>query len=670
MARMTALADWLTWRVNRLRCMSAGEIAHRLRRAFAIALERWRLPAAAGVPPADLARCPAPWFGVPDGLAPEPYRAAAERLLAGRFDLFALHDVCLGTPPHWNRDPKSGIEAPATFGKRIDYRDPARVGDIKYLWEPNRHQHLVTLAQAWALSGDRRYADTLRAHLDDWFVRCPPGFGPNWASALEAGLRLINWSLAWQLLGGARGPLFADAPGAAFRQRWLDSVYRHARFIRGYFSLHSSANNHLIGEAAGLFIAALTWPHWPEAGAWRDEARAILEREVRLQNAPDGVNREQSSSYQQYEIDLLLLAWCAAGAEGPALSGEYRAIVERMLEYLASIMDAGGHVPMFGDADDGIVVRLVPGADAQRYRSVLATGAILFGRGDFLRKAGGIDDKTRWLLGAAARRPPPEDGRPLPVRRAFPDGGYYLLGRDFESADEIRLIVDAGPLGYQRIAAHGHADALSFVLSVGGQEFLIDPGTYAYHTQPAWRAYFRGTSAHNGLRVDGQDQSLPGGNFLWLHHAAAGCDHWRSSEREDCFEGWHHGYRRLDDPVAHRRRIVFDKAARRFDIDDILLMREAHDIELFFHCAEACRVTAVAGGYRLEQAGRAVTLLLPGLPGARHGVLTGSTEPILGWVSRRFDEKTPTATIRWHARCHGVTRLRTRIVCPAAGAPA
>ena len=75
------------------------------------------------------------------------------------------------------------------------------------------------------------------------------------------------------------------------------------------------------------------------------------------------------------------------------------------------------------------------------------------------------------------------------------------------------------PLGYLSIAAHGHADALSFTLSVGGNEILIDPGTFAYHTQKRWREYFRGTSAHNTLRVDGADQSVPGGNFLWTQHS-------------------------------------------------------------------------------------------------------------------------------------------------------
>ena len=33
-----------------------------------------------------------------------------------------------------------------------------------------------------------------------------------------------------------------------------------------------------------------------------------------------------------------------------------------MLDYIASIMDVGGNVPNFGDADDAIVARLDPDA--------------------------------------------------------------------------------------------------------------------------------------------------------------------------------------------------------------------------------------------------------------------------------------------------------------------
>ena len=658
------MSSGLAWKLNRLRCMTPAEIGHRVARAAAMRVERMGLFDAA-VPAPDLARRAEPWIHADALLDPAPYVAAAERIAAGRLDVFALADCDLGTPPRWNRCPKTGVEAPLAFGKQLDYRDPLLVGDIKYLWEPNRHLQLVTLAQAYALTGEARYAEALRGQLESWFAACPYRMGPNWSSSLEAGLRLVNWALAWQLLGGVDAQVFRGPAGEAFRARWLASVYQHAEFVCGHLSLHSSANNHLIGELAGVFTAALAWPHWGRALRWMEVARPMLEREVLLQNASDGVNREQATSYQQFELDLLLLPMLAACANAAPLSEAYRERIDAMLEYVASIMDAGGNVPMIGDADDGYVVRLEPNAGFCRYKSLLATGALLFGRGDFKAKAGPLDDKTRWLLGAAAEEgyeAIDATGAELPVRRAFAEGGYYILGCELETPREIRIVADAGALGYREIAAHGHADALAFTLAVGGQEFLVDPGTFAYHTEGDWRAYFRGTSAHNTVRIDGRDQSQAGGNFMWLRHARAACSLWHSTASEDVFEGAHDGYLALADPVTHRRRITLDKASRRVSIEDTLEMAGEHAVEIFFHCHEDAAVREVPGGFEIARGGHTIRLAFPGAQGDVR-CLRGSVAPIGGWVSRRFDHKQPAATLVWSARLRGACTLRTTLEC-------
>jgi hypothetical protein len=665
----TAMADALqrsNWLVNRLRCMTPAEVVHRSARTLAAHAERlgWFAP------PQLQTLDPMPpvrhWIHRGAKVDPAPYLAAADRIAAGKLDVFAMQDIELGSPPRWNRDPKTGLEAPLAFGKLLNYRDPSVVGDIKYLWEPNRHAHLVTLAQAWTLSSETRYFEVLRQHLETWFDACPYGKGPNWCSALEPALRLINWSAAWQLLGGAASPAFEDARGARLLRRWLQSVSEHAHFVNGHFSLHSSANNHLIGEATGLFLAAVTWPGLPQSQAWLATARGILEREALLQNAPDGVNREQAVSYQQFELDLLLLAVLAGRANGYPFSHAFTSRLEAMLEFLASIMDAGGNVPMFGDSDDGAVLRLAQDRGHCRFRSLLATGAILFRRADFKAKAGALDDKTRWMMGESAegayRRLDASTAK-LPARSAYEHGGYYVLGCDFESGNEIRLVADAGPLGYQSIAAHGHADALSFTLSVGGVEFLVDPGTYAYHTHGAWRAYFRGTAAHNTVRVDGQDQSESGGNFMWLRKARAGCTAWSPTPGRDLFEGWHDGYARLPDPVMHWRRIVLHKRERRIIIEDTLEMAGTHLIELYFHCSERASVDLGPDGCTISQDDRTVSLGLPPLPHAHAQVLKGSIGPIGGWVSRRFDHKEPAPTVVWQAWLSGTTVLRSEIQC-------
>ncbi|MCD6041071.1 MAG: Heparinase family protein, partial [Burkholderiales bacterium] len=517
-------------RLARLRCMTAAEIAWRVLRALQARAERSRLNDSLVVPAPDLAATPNPWFRLARDVKPDSYCAAADRIAEGWFDVYALRGIDLGTPPRWNRDPKSGIEAPAMFGKLLDIGNPDLVGDIKYVWQPNRHAHLVTLAQAFALTRRRRYLDALQESVESWLFACPYAVGPNWSSALEAAVRLGNWASAWQLVG-------VENLEGLFRDRWLRSVYQHCEFIRGWFTLHASAGHRLVGEAAGLFLGALAWPYWRESRGWAATAKAILEREAVAQTSPDGVSREQSTALHAFVLERLILCLLAGKANGQWFSPDYESRIEAMLDFLASIMDARGNVPMLGDADAED-----PASGAALCRALLATGAVLFKRGDFKLKARRLDERNRWLLGAAAEREFAEldtEKTRLPLRQAFPEGGYFIIGCGFDSPQEIRVVADAGPLGFRAAAAHGHADALSFTLSAGGRELLIDPGSYAWHTQAAWRRYFRGTAAHNALRIDGLDQSEPGGRFLWLEKARAGCSLWLSSPEKDSFEGWH-----------------------------------------------------------------------------------------------------------------------------------
>ena len=210
---------WLKWRLNRLRCMTPAEISHRVVRTLSAHAERAGLLVDEGMPEPALDNAPVAWVHSGARVEPAGYLAAADRIASGRLDVFALSGVELGSPPRWNRDPRTGVEAPLTFGKLLDYRDPRRVGDIKYLWEVNRHLHIVTLAQAYALSGDPRYFAVIREHIESWLESCPVGLGPNWSSSLEVSIRLINWSVAWQFLGGALSPMFRDRDGAQFRRK-------------------------------------------------------------------------------------------------------------------------------------------------------------------------------------------------------------------------------------------------------------------------------------------------------------------------------------------------------------------------------------------------------------------------------------------------------------------
>ncbi len=658
--------------------MSASELAYRLGQAARSTHDRIAKTHEAAVPTPRVGHTNPAYIHVPSGIDASAYIVAADRILAGRYSLFQLDEVELGSPPEWNRDPLTGKRAPLQPAGSLDYRDERLVGNIKYLWEPNRHLHIPTLAQAYVLTGSRHYADALRSHIDSWIEQCPPGKGANWCSSLELGIRLINWSIAWQLLGGYGSPLFADADGRAFRERWLQSIYRHARAIVRKLSRFSSANNHLIGEAAGVYIASTTWNYWPQLRAWGLECKEILAQEALVQNAEDGGNREQAFSYQQFVLDFLLLAGLAARAAREDFAPDYWQRIESMMEFLAAMMDVRGNVPMIGDADDGYVVRLSPGCGlrvpddgpecetdvlSENYRSLLATGAVLFKRADFARKVHRVDDKTRWLLPAERledfTRLASSRG-PAIARREFPQSGYYVLGSQFDTRDEVRMIVDAGPLGYLSIAAHGHADALSIVLNVGGEEVLVDPGTYAYHTEPEWRRYFRSTRAHNTVLVDDLDQSTQSGNFMWSRHAIARCLHFGEQGATQRFLGEHDGYSSLREPIEHQREILYDTVQHVFTIKDILEGAGTHEVCQHWHISERVE-PAVREDEICVTTKRHRIRIVPQAPPVHVRSHRGGTAEEGGWISRGFGRKEPITTVAWHHVAQDRTILTTYI---------
>ncbi len=633
----------LGWTLRRLTAMGGREILFRVGRAGQAQLERLGLGLAR--PPEPSTTTGLPWVPqISRQFDAAKYLAAADRIRSGKFDLFAMQAAELGFPPRWNRDPRTGIEAPLRFGKTLNYRNNAQVGEIKYLWELNRHLELVTLAQAWHISREPRYADACREYLQSWFDQCPYPLGINWTSSLEHGFRLVNWAVAWHLLQTV--PTFSQPDWQECLARWRRSIYEHCHFIHGHVSRYSSANNHVLGELGGLLVASLTWPNWPESSRWAEHAHRQFEAQCLLQNYPDGVNREQAIWYHHAVADMMLIVGLFGRMNGRDFAGAYWQRLERMFEFIASIMDVAGNVPAFGDADDAVLVRFSADQQANVYRSLLATGGILFDRPDLQDKAGSFDDKSRWLMGDAALlrgASRVSEARRSPVHREFPDGGYYVLGAHFDSSEEIRIVADAGPLGYLAIAAHGHADALSFTLSVSGSEFLVDSGTYAYHSKPEWRKYFRGTSAHNTMRVDRADQSIQAGSFLWGKRATVSGVEFESDDSGSRLSASHDGYARLPGGARVARRIEFDRASRTITVRDELTSRASRYVEIFWHFSEDCVVTLAAGNAVVCRGDTSVSVAWPADLAAK--LVRGQQDPPQGWRSKAYDVRIPIDTL-------------------------
>lgn len=669
----------LGWYVRRLRGMSAGEIAWRAQSVARDLVDRGRI--VTGLIPDPALPESAPGFRTCDmsvgewARSEEPsekdWLATLERqgaeLVRNQFSFFDLVRRDLGNPIDWNRDHASGVAAPMDLASSIDYRDFRVTGDCKLVWELNRHHQLVVLARAFRATGDRKYADGVVTQLRSWLEQNPFGRGMNWRSPLELGIRLINWVWALDLIRDS------GAWEGEIRRLILTAAYRHCWEISRKYSRGSSANNHLVGEAAGVYVASSYFSGFPGAARMRAESRRILLREIEAQSYADGCTREQALGYQFFVAQFYLVAGLVAKWSGDPFPDSYWRRLEKIVEFLGCMGEGGLPLPLFGDCDDGYVLDL--GGEKHDPAGLLCIGAVVFDRPDFARAAKTFREPARWLLRQEERRRFAVllDRSPEPVlrSRAFTESGYYLLQTgEPGSTAAISVLFDCGELGLGAIAAHGHADALSITLRAFGRDILVDPGTFDYFTFPALRNYFRSTRAHNCLVVDDQDQSVMHGPFMWGTRANAQCENWSPDDSGGTVRGSHDGYTRLGGAVVHRRTVQLDGHQGILVLADETDMTGSHELALYFHFGEECSVTVVERGRIEVQVGshrmamdvddRLVADVWRGVDGP---------QGVAGWLSRGYHRKVAVDTLRLKGRFTGKTKLVTRLRLGERSAP-
>ncbi len=493
----------LAWYVHRLRAMSPGEVTHRFG-------DWWRQLTQSGFvrhvaklePGAVDDKSPR----LPDrASAPAALRiqlaADAEKLMRGEWLLFGWKAVEVGAPPCWHRDPACGVViAHDTPSMRLDYRHLPDGADARTIWEINRWTEATRLAMHGWLNNDANAIRTAQLWLEDWCERNPPGIGINWTSPLEAALRLINFTwfdalvTAWAADQAARGRSHRDHQ-STLRKR---IVPIHAAWIWRHRSAGSSANNHLLGELASLVLTASRWPDLEKIACSGETAWDLLGKEVLAQFATDGGSHEQALHYHTFAFDL---AWQAARAVGCRAGAVHDRLALAARFYLA--LGQGAESWDFGDSDDAVVLPLTQSRShvAEDWRTWLL----------------GDECCLRWWLG-----PPPMVAMNTPTAgltvhewQIFAASGYAAL----RSHGWVARL-DASPLGFGRLAAHGHGDALHVSIWDGAHALLIDPGTGGYHGHAELRQELAAWSAHNGPQPHPTSFETPRriGPFLQIQH--------------------------------------------------------------------------------------------------------------------------------------------------------
>jgi hypothetical protein len=673
----------LAWYARRLASMRPAEVAGRVRDK--VVAQRWRRrqvhDMAADTTPVPVGVRLTMAAPPVSGIAPDARSAllgAAHELLVGRWPVFDRWRDDMAPAPDWHLDPRTGRTAPrSAYCFEIDHRDEAVIGNVKYVWEPSRHTSCTMLAAAYHLTGHEPYAQAAAAQLRSWWDDNPFLSGIHWTSGIELGLRLIAWVWIRRLLSGWAGvtELFEGDP------RFLRQLHHHQEYLATFRSRGSSANNHVIAEAAGQFAAAAAFEVFAESPRWRRDAARILRRELPRQVFACGLHRELATEYHGFVLELALVAAVEGDVQGHPLGDDVWQPLCRMTDALAALVDEQVRPPRQGDGDQGHGL-LVDAPDYDRWSSLLATGERLFGELPWWPEFRRGDVRTAVLAGLVAcpgGAPPRAGGRGFdrPRRRPslFADAGQVIL-RDLPPSDghappQLWCRFDAGPHGFLGIAAHAHADALSLEVRDGGVEILADPGTYCYHGEPEWRTYFRSTAAHNTLELAGVDPSVMGGPFLWTRTTdaelltATGLDAGsvaRAVARHD-------GYRRLRPPAIHQRTVTLDRVERSLTVTDEVMTDGAHPSRLSFHLGPdvGCTVDGPSALLSWHAAGSSRWARMDLPPELTWSQVRGAAAPLGGWYAPGLDRRMPTTTLIGSGTIAGGARLVTtlRFAAPA-----
>ncbi len=504
----------------------------------------------------------------------------AEKICRHRFDLLGYRNLDYGAKIDWHSDLVHGKRGPRKPWFKIKYLDFDEVGDSKITWELSRHQHFVTLAKAYWLSGEDKFAREILAQWAHWHKENPYPIGINWASSLEVAYRSLSWVWTFFLLQEC--PLFTSD----LRRQWQVALGLSGRHIETYLSTYFSPNTHLLGEALALFSVGTLFPELQGAPQWRQRGWQILECEAAKQVREDGFYFEQSTYYHVYALDIFLHARTLAGLNGVPISAAFDETLQRMLNALLLLARAGVP-PSLGDDDGGRLFDPTRNR-AEHLLDPLATGAVIYRRGDFKSLAGGPREETLWLLGreGLAEFDSLAGAEPSAGATALLDSGVYLMAAEKSE----QLLIDAGPLG-SGSGGHAHADALSICLVQNGRNLLIDPGTFEYVGNTGERERLRGTGAHNTMRVDGCDQADGTGPFSWKNPPRVNVEQWIPGQQFDLFQGSHDGYSRLPSPLIHRRW-VFHRKGGFWMVRDLAEGRGSHQLDIAWHIGPSLSVAS------------------------------------------------------------------------------
>ncbi|WP_202702415.1 heparin-sulfate lyase HepC [Flavobacterium sp. UGB4466] len=364
------------------------------------------------------------------------------------------------------------------YGTDINW-DYWPVKDNEVRWQLHRVTWWQPMGMAYRSSGDEKYAKEWVSQFRDWEKKNVLGRSKE---NDQFAWRPLEVSERIQSLPGTFN-LFVVSSNftPAFLLEFLNSFSKQTAYIPKNYS---KEGNHLLFEAQRILSAGAFFPELKAAEEWRKSGIEILNREIKLQVLPDGVQWELSPIYHVACIEIFLKAYNSAKMAGVAkeFPETYSKTIEKMMVATANISFPDYSTPMFGDSwtfdKSGRIKQFL------NWSKMFPENGLL-----------------KYLGTAGAEGQLPNYGS-----HGLSDGGFYTFRNGWNDKSTV-MIVKAGPPA----EFHAQPDNGTFELWVKGRNFTPDTGCYIYSGDAEvtkMRNWYRQTKVHSTLTLDNQNMII------------------------------------------------------------------------------------------------------------------------------------------------------------------
>lgn len=426
----------------------------------------------------------------------------AEKTINHEFDYLGSGLVKLN-PIDWHMDFKSGFRWPkGRFYLRYKKVDFTNAADVKVPWELSRCHHVLWLGEAYLLTKDEKYAKEVVDQMEWWIDENPFMYSINWTCAMDVAIRAVNWMYAINMISAS------TALNEVALKRIHGSLFEHGWFIfRNLEKWHPYSANHYAANIAGILYLGQLFKETKEGKKWWHYALKEYFLEVRFQVFPSGAHFERSISYHRLMTELFAYPYFMLQRVKEPIPLDIQLRIESMFDFTDHYTKPNSLAPQMGDNDDGRLLSFVK-HDFRLHDYLLSIGYLGFGKHYESLSTDKMVLDTFFLLPEkkVIKKSSPQNSS-VSVIKDHRDAGFVII----KKADLYLIFSNTSLSCYpdlhrKMLGTHTHADGLSFELSIGKQDFIIDPGSYVYTASAVERNKFRSTGKHNTLTIDGQDQ--------------------------------------------------------------------------------------------------------------------------------------------------------------------